>query len=56
VLSLSADEVAAHFGWFAHFAAFDNPSSSEKTRRAYGWQPTQPGLLADLEQGSYFSS
>jgi nucleoside-diphosphate-sugar epimerase len=56
VVGLAADESAAHFGWFAPFAAFDNPSSSDKTRRAYGWQPTQPGLLSDLEQGSYFDA
>jgi nucleoside-diphosphate-sugar epimerase len=56
VVSLSEDKGAAHFGWFAPFAAFDNRASSEKTRRAYSWQPTQPGLLSDLEQGGYFGS
>jgi nucleoside-diphosphate-sugar epimerase len=56
VVSVAADKAAEHFGWFAPFAAFDNAASSEKTRRAFGWQPTQPGLLEDLERGGYFSA
>jgi nucleoside-diphosphate-sugar epimerase len=44
-----------HFGWMAHFAAVDNPSSSTVTRKAYGWEPAQPGLLDDLDAGHYFA-
>jgi nucleoside-diphosphate-sugar epimerase len=54
VVSVSAEEAAAHFGWFAHFAAMDNPSSSEWTRQTLGWQPTGPGLITDLDRPSYF--
>lgn len=54
VVSVSAEEAAAHFGWFAHFAEMDNPSSSEWTRQTLGWQPTGPGLIADLDRPSYF--
>ena len=56
VVSESAEGTAAHFGWFTHFAGFDCPASSEQTRALLGWQPTQPGLLADLDGGSYFSA
>lgn len=43
-----------HFGWFASFAAMDVPATSERTRARLGWQPEQPGLLADLEHAGYF--
>ncbi len=50
VVSLSPDEAAAHFGWLGMFAGRDLPASSAQTRERLGWQPTGPGLLADLEQ------
>jgi nucleoside-diphosphate-sugar epimerase len=56
VVSKSPEEAASHFGWFAHFAALDNPTSSRRTRELLGWQPTQPGLIADLERGRYFEA
>jgi nucleoside-diphosphate-sugar epimerase len=54
VVSKSPEEAADHFGWFAHFAAIDNPTSSQQTRERFGWHPTQPGLLADIDQDGYF--
>jgi nucleoside-diphosphate-sugar epimerase len=54
VVSKSPEEAASHFGWFAHFAALDNPASSQRTRALLGWQPTQPGLIADLDRAGYF--
>jgi nucleoside-diphosphate-sugar epimerase len=56
VVSKSAEEAAGHFGWFAHFAALDNPASSQRTRELLGWQPKQPGLIADLDRPSYFET
>jgi nucleoside-diphosphate-sugar epimerase len=56
VVSMSRDEGARHFGWFAHFASLDNPTSSERTREALGWHPTHPGLIADLDHERYFPS
>jgi len=50
VKSISAEEAAAHFGWLAMFADHDLLASSEKTRKRLGWNPTGPGLIADLEQ------
>jgi nucleoside-diphosphate-sugar epimerase len=50
VRSIARDEAPAFFGWLAMFAAHDMPASSEKTRKMLGWQPTGPGLIADLEQ------
>jgi len=54
VVAKSAEEASDHFGWFAHFAALDNPSSSQKTRELLGWQPKQPGLISDLDRRRYF--
>jgi nucleoside-diphosphate-sugar epimerase len=56
VVAKSAEEAGDHFGWFAHFAALDNPSSSQKTRELLGWQPKQPGLISDLDRPRYFES
>jgi nucleoside-diphosphate-sugar epimerase len=56
VVSKAAKDAAQHFGWFAHFAALDNPASSARTRELLGWQPTQPGLIADLDRPRYFES
>ena len=53
-VSLSQEEAAAHFGWFAMFAGFDVPTSSEHTRALLGWQPEQPDLLADIDHPAYF--
>lgn len=55
VVSKSPEEAAAHFGWFAMFAALDAPTSSAKTRARLGWEPTQPGLIADLDHPAYFA-
>ena len=49
VVSLSQDEAPAHFGWLAMFAGFDMPASSAQTQQRLGWNPTGPGLIADLE-------
>jgi len=38
------------FGPFGAIFAMDQPSSSAHTRRALGWEPRHPGLLADLEE------
>jgi len=50
----SPEDAAKHFGWFAHFAALDNPASSKQTRELLGWRPTQPSLIADLDRPEYF--
>ncbi len=56
VVSKTVEDAPAHFGWFAHFAALNNPSSSQRTRGLLGWQPQQTGLLADLDRPRYFEA
>jgi nucleoside-diphosphate-sugar epimerase len=53
VVAKSSEQAAEHFGWLAPFAAADIPASSQRTREQLGWQPTGPGLIADLEQMRY---
>lgn len=54
VVSVSPDEAADWFGWFARFAAADAPTSSVWTREVLGWAPSQAGLLTDMKEAGYF--
>ncbi len=54
VVSISPEDAAEHFTWLAGFLAIDSPASSTLTRELVGWQPTQPGLIDDLDLGHYF--
>ena len=53
VVSLSPEKATGHFGWLAMFAGADLVASSEKTRKNLGWNPTGPGLIADLQRMDY---
>jgi nucleoside-diphosphate-sugar epimerase len=55
VISQSPDEAAQHFGWFAPFAQADLCASSARTRARLNWEPTQSGLIADIDQPYYFA-
>ena len=55
VVSLSPEQVPAHFGWLAPFAGMDLSASSDWTRKRLGWEPGGPGLIADLERMDYFA-
>jgi nucleoside-diphosphate-sugar epimerase len=50
VTSIAPEEAQAYFGWLAMFAGHDVLASSAQTRKKLGWQPTGPGLIADLEE------
>jgi len=56
VVSKSREEAPGHFGWLGHFVSIDRPTSSAQTQEQLGWRPKQPGLVADLNEGSYFPS
>ena len=53
VKSVSPAEAQSHFGWLAMFATHDLLASSAITRKKLGWNPTGPGLIADLDQMRY---
>jgi hypothetical protein len=48
-----SNESREHFGWIGAFFGLDMVASSDLTRELLGWAATHPGLLADLETGSY---
>ena len=52
--SIAPEQAGEHFTWLAGFLATDSPASSALTRELLGWQPSQSGLIADLDQGHYF--
>jgi len=54
VVSKSPEQAADHFGWLAHFVGVDCPASSKLTEEKLEWQPKRPGIIADLERGTYF--
>lgn len=43
-----------YFGLLANLVTLDLPASSRITRQSLGWEPTQTGLLADMDNGHYF--
>ena len=53
VVSMSPEEAQAHFGWLGMFASHDLRASSAQTQKKLRWQPTGPGLIADLEKMDY---
>jgi len=56
VRSLSPDEATAQLGRFGFFASMDIAASGAVTEQRFGWHPVQPGLIADLGKGHYFSN
>jgi len=55
-VSIPSEEAETQFAWLAGFVAVDNPSSSALTQQLLEWQPTHPGLIADLDAGHYFAN
>jgi nucleoside-diphosphate-sugar epimerase len=55
-VSVPLDELIlpAHFGFLTNIVTQSYPTSNLITRRTLGWEPAQPRLLADLDNGHYF--
>jgi nucleoside-diphosphate-sugar epimerase len=56
VVGIPVQQAPKQFGFLAPFLIADNPAASDLTRAALGWQPTQPGLIADLDHERYFKT
>jgi nucleoside-diphosphate-sugar epimerase len=54
VAEISAEDAGEHFGFLSTLVPLDNPTSSVLTQKRLGWNPGQPALIADLEEGHYF--
>lgn len=53
-LSLPTEKIPAEdFGVLGMIFAIDQPASSALTRERFGWEPTHPSLLEDLQAGNY---
>lgn len=48
-VSKTPEEAASHFGFLAYFVGADFQASSAKTKQTLEWNPTGPGVIADLE-------
>ena len=53
-VSVPADQAADHFTGFP-FVTMDITMPTAPARELLGWEPTHPGLIADLDEGHYFA-
>ena len=55
-VSIPEDElmVPGYFGFLANVVTQSYSASNLITRQTLGWEPAQPNLLADLDNGHYF--
>jgi len=54
-ISVNPEQVGDYLGFLGEFWKIDGPASAQITRELLGWQPTRPGLIADLKGGHYFT-
>ncbi|GLY29300.1 SDR family oxidoreductase [Kineosporia sp. NBRC 101731] len=57
-VSIPVDELMlpGYFGFLANIVTKSYPASNRITRETLGWEPVQPRLLSDLDNGRYFPS
>ena len=54
-VSIPAERAAEHFKGFP-FVTMDITMPNDDTRKLLGWEPVHPGLIADLDEGHYFTA
>lgn len=52
-VSVTPDDIDAHFGWIGRFFQMDIAATNTKTRDLLDWQPTGPTLFEDIAAGAY---
>jgi apurinic endonuclease APN1 len=55
IVSISREAATGHFGFLAGLFQVDAPTSNAITRRLVGWQPSEVGLLTDLQDDRYYN-
>jgi hypothetical protein len=45
-----------YFGLYTNLVTGSFPATNLITRQTLGWEPAQPNLFADLDNGHYFSA
>ena len=55
-VSIPAEQAAEHFKGFLPFVTMDTTMPNAQTRELLGWEPVHPGLIADLDEGHYFTA
>ncbi|SHQ39147.1 SDR family oxidoreductase [Mycobacteroides abscessus] len=55
-VSIPADALMlpGYFGFLTNLVTLDLPASNAISREVLGWEPAQPGLFEDLDNGHYF--
>lgn len=57
VVSVPAEKATEHFGPFGTIMTMGLPPvSNAATRQLLDWKPEHPGLIADLDEGHYFTA
>jgi nucleoside-diphosphate-sugar epimerase len=54
-VAVTPEQAGEYVGFLGGFWGLDGPASAQITRDLLGWQPTRPGLIADLKEGHYFA-
>jgi nucleoside-diphosphate-sugar epimerase len=54
-VSIAPGQAADHFTGFP-FITLDMTMPNAETKRLLGWEPVHPGLIADLDEGHYFTT
>ncbi|WP_433443379.1 SDR family oxidoreductase [Nonomuraea sp. CA-141351] len=56
VTAIPVEEADGHFGFVGFVFSLDIPASGTVTQKQLDWHPARPGLIADLDEGHYFSN
>jgi nucleoside-diphosphate-sugar epimerase len=55
-VSVTAEQAVEQLGFIGRVLSMGGPTNSTLTQERLGWRPTHPGLIQDLEGGSYFDA